>query len=125
MSILSDVKNAVVGLFSKGPIPTEADVINFLAKLHDDADAAYAWVAANGPTIVKDIQIVMAIVTALGSGNPAVASAVLAVNVFTSALNALVAAKGAGEDMFQAINDAYQALKKMQVASAQAVLAVA
>jgi hypothetical protein len=125
MSILSDVKNAVVGLFAKGPIPSEADVINFLAKLHDDADLAYDWVATNGPTIVKDIQIVMGIVVALGSGNPTVASAVVAVNVFTAALNALVAAKGANEDIFHAVNDAYQALKKMQVASAQAVLAVA
>jgi hypothetical protein len=108
-----------------GKLPTEADVLGFIAKVHTDADVAYTWIGTNGPTVVKDIGIVVAVVQTLASGDPRVALAVEAVNVFTAALNAMVAAKASNEDMFQAINDAYQKLKQMQIASAQAVLAVA
>lgn len=106
-----------------GKLPTEADVINFVNKTHTDADVAYDWIVANGPGIVQDIRIVMGVVQALGIGNPYVAEAVIAVNVAATALNAMVAAKAANEDVFHAIVDTYNVIKQLQLKSAQAVLA--
>lgn len=107
-----------------GKPPTEADVVGYIKNLHDDADAAYTWLATNGPAIAADAKIIVAVLAEFGAGDPRIALAVAAINAFTVALNAVVAAKATGEGIYGAVTDAYKALKGAQAASAQAALAV-
>ena len=100
-------------------------ITNGIKVAEADANAAYAWIGANGPEIIVEVNNVMVIVLEIASiADPRVAAAVAAVNAFTAALNAVVKARGAEEDFVHAIVDAYKAFKDMQAHSAAAVASV-
>lgn len=78
---------------------TEQDVINVIADIKNgvavaetDLTAALNWVAANAPTIVSDLQIVLGIAQAFGVVSPAT---LVAANAAVAALNAVAAAQNA------------------------------
>ena len=108
----------------------EAQVAAFVAKVKQDvaqaeaeAEAVYAWIGANGPQEIAEINSILQVVLSVVSvTDPRVAAAVAAVNAFTTALNTVVAAKNAGESITQALVDVYKKFKTMQAASASAVV---
>ena len=103
----------------------EAEILALIAKGEQDADAVYDWLTSNGPTYLAEINAVMKVVLSVATvTDPRVAAAVTAINVATTLLNALVAAKAANETAWQAAVDAYKAVKTSQANSAAAVLAV-
>lgn len=133
MSFFADRVKEVQGWFADGKV-TEQEVALFLLHLKQGADTAagsvlaganaiYNFVADNGKTEILVINEVMSVVLQVASiADPRVALAVSAVNAFTVALNAVVAAKAANENFVQASIDAYKAFKNMQAASASATV---
>lgn len=110
---------------------TEADVQEWIVQIkagvavaESDINAIAKWVASETPTIVADLQSVLAIVTAIGVGsNPDVALAIEAANAAVTALNAFAAAQNAGKSTPTSVVAGYVAVKTAQSAAASAAAA--
>lgn len=103
----------------------EAAVLQAIAKGEAEVEAIYSWIGANGPAIVSEINAIMVVVLQVASvADPRVAAAVTLVNAATVALNTLVAARLANENVAQAAVDAYKAIKAAQGAGAHATTVV-
>ena len=111
-------------------VTTEQEVLTTYAKiiaevpvLEAEVATALKWVQNNGPTIVTDLQEVLAIFSTVGVVVPG--PVLLAANAAVMALNAIAAAQAAGKTSTQTVVAGVVAVQQAAAAKANAIAAVA